>query len=307
MKIAIMGSGGVGGYLGARLADEGHDVTFVARGAHLAAMKANGLRLDDKTHPVTINPVDATDDPASVGHVDAVIFSVKVYDAKAAIVAMKPLIGPNTVVLDVLNGVESHTWIADAFGAPHVLRGSIYISSHIVEPGVIVHETPGVRLTFGALDRLARPAAEALHTVFLAIDVKSALTDDIDAALWSKMVMLTALSGVCCLARLPISDVLAAPEGAAIVRRAMEEVAAVATARNITLEPGALKAVQGFDPANVPAIKPSMLVDLERGKPLEVEWLSGAISRLGRDVGVPTPTHDVVWGALKPWSLGPPH
>ena len=256
---------------------------------------------------MTINPVNATDDPASIGPVDAVIFSVKVYDAKAAIAAMKPLIGPNTVVLDVLNGVESHAWIADAFGAPHVLRGSIYISSHIVEPGVIVHETPGVRLTFGALDPLARPAAEALHTALLAIDVKSVLTDNVEAAIWSKMVMLTALSGVCCLARLPISDVLAAPEGVAIVRRAMEEVAAVATARNITLEPGALKAVQGFDPANVPAIKPSMLVDLERGKPLEVEWLSGAISRLGRDAGVPTPTHDVVWGALKPWSLGPLH
>lgn len=307
MKIAIMGSGGVGGYLGARLAHDGHDVTFVARGAHLAAMKANGLRLDDKTHPVTINPANATDDPASIGPVDAVIFSVKVYDAKAAIAAMKPLIGPNTVVLDVLNGVESHAWIADAFGAPHVLRGSIYISSHIAEPGVIVHETPGVRLTFGALDPLAKPAAEALHAALLSIDVKSVLTDDVEATLWSKMVMLTALSGVCCLARLPISDVLAAPEGAAIVRRAMEEVAAVAVARSITLEPGALKAVQGFDPANVPAIKPSMLIDLERGKPLEVEWLSGAISRFGRDAGVPTPTHDVVWGALKPWSLGPPH
>jgi 2-dehydropantoate 2-reductase len=307
MKIAIMGSGGVGGYLGARLAHKDHDVTFVARGAHLAAMKAKGLRLDDKAHPVIINPVNATDDPARIGPVDLVIFSVKVYDAKAAIVAMKPLIGPNTVVLDVLNGVESHAWIVDAFGAPHVLRGSIYISSHIAEPGVIVHETPGVRLTFGALDSLARPAAKALHEVLLAIDVKSVLTDDVESAIWSKMVMLTALSGVCCLARLPISDVLAASEGAAVVRRAMEEVAAVANARNITLEPGALKAVQGFDPANVPPVKPSMLVDLERGKPLELDWLSGAISRFGREAGVPTPTHDVVWGALKPWSLGPPN
>lgn len=307
MKIAIMGSGGVGGYLGTRFAAQGHDVTFVARGAHLAAMKAKGLRLEDKAHPVTLDPVKATDDPASIGPVDVVIFSVKVYDAKAAIAAMKPLIGPNTVVLDVLNGVESHIWLAAAFGAPHVLRGAIYISSHIAEPGVIAHETPGVRLTFGALDPLARPAADALHQALLAIDVKSVVTDDIDAALWSKMVMLTALSGVCCLSRLPISDVLAAPEGAAIVRRAMEEVAAVAAARDITLEPGALKAVQGFDPTNIPPIKPSMLVDLERGKPLEVEWLSGAISRFGGDAGVATPTHDVVWGALKPWSLGPPH
>lgn len=307
MKIAIMGSGGVGGYLGARLAEQNHDVTFVARGAHLAAMKANGLRLEDKTHPVTIKPVDATDDPAGIGAVDVVIFSVKVYDAKAAIDAMKPLIGPNTVVLDVLNGVESHTWLADAFGAAHVLRGSIYISSHIAEPGVIAHETPGVRLTFGAMDPLARPAADALHEALLSIDVKSVVTDDIDSAIWSKMVMLTALSGVCCLSRLPISDVLAAPEGAAVVRRAMEEVAAVAEARSIVLEPGALKAVQGFDPANIPAIKPSMLVDLERGKPLEVEWLSGAIARFGAAAGVATPTHDVVWGALRPWAKGPPH
>ena len=188
-----------------------------------------------------------------------------------------------------------------------MLRGSIYISSHIAEPGVIAHETPGVRLTFGPLDPAARPAADALHDALLAIDVTSVVTNDVESAIWSKMVMLTALSGVCCLSRLPISDVLAAPEGAAVVRRAMEEVAAVAAARKITLEPGALKAVQGFDPANVPPIKPSMLVDLERGKPLELEWLSGAISRFGQAAGVATPTHDTVWGALKPWSMGPPH
>ena len=304
MKIAIMGSGGVGGYLGARLAVDGHDVSFVARGAHLAAMKANGLRLDDKDRPVTIAPVQATDDPATIGPVDVVIFSVKVYDAHAAVEAMKPLIGPNTVVLDVLNGVESHQWLSAAFGAAHVLRGSIYISSHIAEQGVIVHETPGVRLVFGALDPAARGAAEALNAEMIAIGVKSVLTDNVDSAIWSKMVMLTALSGICCLARLPIRDVMAEPEGAELVKRAMQEVAAVAAARGVALEPGALSAAQRFDPTKIPAIKPSMLHDLERGKPLEVEWLSGAISRFGQQANVPTPTHDVVWGALKPLATG---
>ncbi|MDA0368036.1 MAG: 2-dehydropantoate 2-reductase [Proteobacteria bacterium] len=304
MKIAIMGSGGVGGYLGARLADQGHDVFFVARGAHLAAMQAKGLRLDDKDRPIIVNPAQATDDPATIGPVDTVIFSVKVYDAQAAIAAMTPLIGPNTVVLDVLNGVESHQWLVDTFGAAHVLRGSIYISSHIAEPGVIVHETAGVRLVFGALDPAGRPAAEAFLAAVAAFGVKAVLTDDVESAIWSKMVMLTALSGICCLARLPIRDVMAEPEGAELVKRAMQEVAAVAAARKITLEPGALGAAQRFDPTKIPAIKPSMLHDLERGKPLEVKWLSGAISRFGREVGVPTPTHDVVWGALKPWANG---
>ncbi len=304
MKIAIMGSGGVGGYLGVALEDVGHDVTFIARGAHLAAMKARGIRLVEGDDTTTIDPVQATDDPAAVGPVDAVIFSVKIYDAAAAIAAMKPLIGPGTVVLDVLNGVESHQWLAATYGAPHVLRGSIYVAAHIAEPGVIARQPMGVRLVFAALDPAGRPRAEELHKAFTEIGIRSSLAGYLDTAIWSKMVMLTALSGICCLSRLPIRDVMAEPEGAELVRRAMQEVAAVAQARGIALEPGALKLVEEFEPAKIPAIKPSMLHDLELGKPLELEWLSGAISRLGKEAGVPTPTHDVVWGALKPWAKG---
>ncbi len=299
MKIAVFGTGGVGGYFGARLAAAGEDVHFIARGAHLQAMRTGGLRVKSLNGDVHMKTVRATDDPAAIGPADVVLVAVKLYDTGSAARDCKPLVGPKTMVVSFQNGVAAADAFAAAVGRAHVAGGLAYILSVIEAPGVIAHTGTLAKLVFGELDGGRTPRMEALLAACRRAAIDAAITDDITADIWSKFAFLAALSGMTALVRLPIGPIRADGETRAMLRRAMEEVVAVAQAKGIDLKEDLvdrhMETVDGL-PGEFAS---SMLHDLSRGKRLELPWLSGAVAGLGRDLGVPTPTHDVICTALR--------
>ncbi len=305
MKIAIMGSGGVGGYFGARLAAAGEDVSFIARGPHLAAIRDKGLIVKSGAGDVTIKPAQATDDPGTIGPVDIVLFAVKLYDTENAGKMLAPLIGPETGVVDLQNGIDGEDELAAIVGREHVIGGVAYISVMIEEPGVIRHVGSGAKLTFGELDRRKSERVAALAAACERAGITHEVSENVEVALWSKLVMLASISALSCLTRLPIDQALSEPESAELLRAAMKEVADVAAAKGIELPADSMA---GFSNATRggSSIKPSMLVDLERGKPLEIDRLSGAVARAGAEVGVPTPFHSMAAAMLKPFAKGRP-
>jgi 2-dehydropantoate 2-reductase len=306
MRIAVMGTGGVGGYFGGRLAAAGEDVTFIARGPHLEAIRAHGLSITSGAGDIVIAPAQATDDPAGIGPVDFVLFSVKLYDTHAAGAMLAPLIGPGTAVVNLQNGVDGEGILADIIGPEHVIGGVAYISAHIEAPGKIAHAGKGAKLTFGELGGAATPRLEVLAEACGRAGFDFEVSDDIDAPLWSKLAMLASVSAVCCLTRLPIGASVQAPETAALLRTGMEEVVAVARAKGVKLSDDTVQRVLSFGRSMGSDIKPSMLVDLERGKPLEVDHLSGAVVRAGEGLGVATPFHSIAVALLAPLAKGRP-
>jgi 2-dehydropantoate 2-reductase len=303
MRIAVLGSGGVGGYFGGRLAAAGADVTFFARGAHLAALRDSGLRLLSANGDLILPAVQATDTPDAVGHVDLVIVTVKLYDTEAALPLLTPLVGPETVVVSFQNGVEAVEMLARAVGRRHVAGGTTYIVASIAEPGVIRHTALG-RLIFGPLDPSQRSALEGLRDLCTVGGIDVVLSDHVLVDIWAKFVRLTAFSGLTAVARRPIGVIRADPDLWALFSSAVEESAAVARAKGVplpaTMVDDVLKAVSTMPPDS----KSSMLGDLEGGRRLELPWLSGAIVRIGTEVGVPTPTHAFIAAVLKPFQQG---
>lgn len=303
MRIAIVGSGGVGGYFGARLAAAGDEVFFIARGAHLAAMRTQGLRIVSPLGDEHLRTVSATDDPATVGPVDVVIFTVKLYDMAAAIPMLPPFLGPSTVVIPFQNGVDAVGALTNAMGAERVAGGTTYIVATISEPGVITHTALG-RLIFGPLHEAQRPVLEQLQARCQTAGIDATLSERILSDIWMKFARLTVFSGMTAVTRCSIGPIHDDPELWAMFRRAVAESVAVARARGIdlpaTMTDDVIKAV-GTMPRES---KSSMLGDLERGKPLELPWLSGAMVRIGREVGVPTPTHEFIATVLKPHVSG---
>ncbi|MGE4053853.1 MAG: ketopantoate reductase family protein [Vicinamibacterales bacterium] len=299
MRIAIVGSGGVGGYFGGRLAAGGDEVFFVARGPHLAALRERGLRLLSAAGDLHLPRVMATDDTRSIGPVDVVFFTVKLYDTTSAIEMLPPLVGPGTVVVPFQNGVDAVDSLTAAIGPRHVAGGTTYIVASIAEPGVIRHTALG-RLIFGPLQPGQLPVLEKLNERCRAAGIDATLSQEVLSEIWMKFARLTVFSGMTSLTRCPIGAVVSDPDLWSMFQRAVHESVAVARGRGVTLpqsmEDDVLKAVAAMPPES----KSSMLGDLERGKPLELPWLSGAIVRIGREVGVPTPTHDFIAAALKP-------
>jgi 2-dehydropantoate 2-reductase len=303
MRFAIMGSGGVGGYVGGRLAAAGEEVTLIARGAHLAAMQVGGLSLESPLGDATAL-VTATDDPASVGPVDLVLFAVKLYDTEAAALACRPLIGAETGVVTFQNGVDSAETLARAFGGAHVVGGVAEISAHLAEPGLIRHASNFARFTFGELDGGGSMRVAGLADALQAAGVEHRISADIRADIWKKMVFIASISGVTSLKRLPIGPVVADPDTRELVRQAVTEAVRVAEAAQVTLAADAVEQTMAFLDGVPPAMKPSTLLDLEQGRRLELPWLSGTIVRLGRELGVPTPTHALITTALAPYQNG---
>ena len=305
MKIAVMGSGGIGGYFGGRLAAAGEDVTFIARGAHLAAMQKDGLRIISPLGDAHITAVKATDDPVSIGPVDIVMFCVKLYGVEQAAALCKPLIGPDTAVISFLNGVDSEARLEAVLGPDTVVGGVARIPSNISAPGVIQHMGPFAELDFGELDGRDSPRLNAFHKACGDAGIQSYLVDDIEVAIWLKLAILAPFADVCCLTRQPGRIMIEDPHVQEIAFAAMREVIAVAEAKGVPLPPDALQSrmdmMNGF--ANA---KPSMLHDLEAGKRIELDGLQGAVVAMGRELGVPTPVHQVVYAALKPYVNGPP-
>lgn len=300
MKIAILGAGGVGGHYGGLLAHSGQEVTFVARGAHLAAIRSDGLRVESVHGDSVVRPARATDDPAEVGPVELVLVAVKSYDLEAAAEAARPLVGPGTGVLPLLNGLDAAERLVAVFGNEPVLAGLTHISSSVVAPGVIRQISPVRRITFGERTGDISPRAERIRDVLAASGAEVILTPAVDVALWEKFLFITSISGVCCLARQPTGPVLDTAETRQLYVDAMREVEAVGRARGIDLAPDIVERSLQLAAGFAPETKPSLLVDLEAGRRLELEAMSGTVVRYGREAGVGTPVHGVIYAALKP-------
>jgi 2-dehydropantoate 2-reductase len=293
MRIAIMAAGGVGGYVGGRLAEAGEEVHFLARGAHLEALKKDGLFIESPFGDLHLPDIHVTDDPAEIGPVDLVLFAVKLWDTKAAAASLAPLIGPETRVLTLQNGIDSIDMIAGHVERERVAGGVIYLGTVIDRPGII-RNTGGIKRLIA--DRQSGNAAIAgfVEACNRCIGLDAELTDDHPRAMWEKYVTLVAMSGSTGLTRRPAGDILANPETRALLRMLIEETIAVARARGIALpEAFAEERMAWFDRLP-PVFKASMLEDLERGRRLELPWLSSRIHGLGKELGIATPANSAV-------------
>lgn len=306
MKIAIMGSGGVGGYFGARLAQGGSDVTFIARGAHLAAMREHGLRIESASGNLHLPRVQATDDPASIGPVDLVMFAVKLFDTEAAARAIRPLVGPDTAVIPFQNGVQARELLQRELGDAPVMGGVAYIGAVIREPGVIQHTGNMHRLVFGEFDGRRSARAEAFLAACQRGGFDAELADDIRLRIWQKFVLLVGVSGSTTSMRMPLGPIRGNPLTRAFLHDLIAETAAVGRALGVALAPdeaeSRLAQLDGFPPE----MTSSMHQDLKRGHRLELMWLSGAVVDLGRQAGVPTPANRAVRDILALHAAGHP-
>jgi 2-dehydropantoate 2-reductase len=306
MRIAVIGAGGVGGAFGAALAKSGQDVTFVARGAHLAAMRERGLKVLGPRGDILLGPVQATDDPASIGPVDYVLFCVKLWDVESAGAAIRPLVGPGTAVIPLQNGIDASERLSPILGKDAVMGGVAQISATIAEPGVIRQTGTFMRLVFGELSGRPSQRGAAFHTLCQAAGFDSANTNTIVTALWEKFVLLATNSSVVALTRLPFGKLRDDPDVFALFEKGVAEVTAVARARGVDL-PADIEAKSLQNTRNLPGeMMPSMAVDLLRGNRLELPWLAGKVVALGRELSVPTPTYNVMYAALKPYANGAP-
>jgi 2-dehydropantoate 2-reductase len=306
MRIAIMGSGGVGAYVGGRLQAAGEEVSFIARGAHLEALQKGGLRIESPLDPLHLRTVTATDDPAKVGPVDLIVFAVKLWDTETAARALGPLIGPETRILTLQNGIDSVALISRHAGGNAKVRGGvIYVSAVIAQPGVI--RSPGglhnVIADAGNGDPVMAAFVAACNRA-AALDAKA--TDHIDVAIWEKFIVLTALSATTSLLRATMGQILANPETRALQRQLIDEGIAVGRAAGKVTRTDLGDEVMTKFAAAPPSFRSSMSEDLERGKPLELQWLSGRIHSLGLQYNVPTPAHSVVYRALLLYEQGKP-
>jgi 2-dehydropantoate 2-reductase len=299
MRIAVMGPGGVGGYLGARLAAAGQDVTFIARGAHLAAIREHGLALRSALGDVLIRPAQASDDPAAAGPVDLVIFAVKLYDTESAAEATRSLIGPQTGVVTFQNGVDSPVVLGRVLGPEQVIGGVAHIAAVIEQPGVIGHTGTMANFVFGELDGARSERVSALAAALDTAGVDHRVSADIERDIWDKMAFLATFAGATALMRRPIGAIREDAETRAMLLAGLEEASAVACAKGIALPDDFVERTLERCDRLPYEMKSSMLQDLERGRRLELPWLSGAIVRLGRELGVLTPTHAFIITALK--------
>ncbi|MFZ5555482.1 MAG: 2-dehydropantoate 2-reductase [Pseudomonadota bacterium] len=304
MKIAIIGAGGVGGYFGARLAAAGEDVTFIARGAHLEAMRKDGLQVLSALGDLRIKPTQAESDPAKVGPVDIVLFAVKLWSTEEAAVGANPLMGPDTGIISFQNGVDAIPVLTRVLGKRHVMGGVAHIAALIDRPGVIRHNGTMAKLTFGELDGIQSKRAQRLFDACQRAKIESYLADDIQRVIWEKFVFLVGLSGMTSLTRMPIGPIREDPVTRETLREVMGEVVAVARAKGINLPPDVVDKQMKFADGLPADMVSSMLGDLKRGNRLEVEWLSGAVARLGLEAQVPTPINRTIYAALRLYAEG---
>ena len=299
MEIAVMGAGGVGGYFGGLLARAGHNVTFIARGAHLDAIRRHGLRvISDNDGDFTVSG-RATDNPALAGAPQLVLFTVKMYDNAAAIRAIAPLVGPDTIVLTLQNGIDNGDRLAAEYGPERVLIGSAYLEGRISEPGVVTQGGPGAA-SFGERTPGITPRGEMLLTVFQEAGWRVELLANMTGMLWRKFAYLAGSAGVCAASGCAYGELRAIPETRAAIRAAIAETLAVGAAAGAPLEPDSLEwSMNALD--NFPATgMASLAKDFAEGRPVELEGLTGTVIRMGREYGVPTPVNDALYAVLKP-------
>jgi 2-dehydropantoate 2-reductase len=306
MRIAVVGAGGVGAGYGAALAKAGADVTFIARGAHLEAMKSKGLKLESPRGDIHLVPTQATDDPKTVGPVDIVLFCVKLWDVESAGAAIKPMVGRDTAIIPLQNGVDAADRLVPILGKRAVMGGVAQISATIAEPGVVRQTGTLLRMMFGELDGTKSARAEAFAALCTKAGIDGGVSTTILTELWMKFILLASNAGLMALARLPVGKLRDDPEIAPWFATAYEEVAAVGRAAGVALPADAVERTLAFNRNAPPTLIPSMAVDLLRGNRIELPWLSGKVVELGRKHGVATPTHALMYGMLKPYVMGKP-
>jgi 2-dehydropantoate 2-reductase len=306
MRIAVVGAGGVGGGFGAALAKAGADVTFIARGAHLAAMKSQGLKIQGGRGETHLVPTQATDNPADIGTVDIVLFCVKLWDVESAGQHIKPLVGPNTAVIPLQNGIDAAERLTPILGSNAVMGGVAQISASITGPGVIQQVGTFMRMIFGELDGKRSKRGEDLLALCLKAGFDATLSEQILTDLWMKFILLATNASITAATRQPIGKLRDDPDIRPMFMAAYQETIDVGRARGITLPGNALDKVVEFNAHAPPTMKASMALDLDRGNRLELPWLGGKVVQLGRELGVPTPTHTTLYAMLKPYIMGAP-
>ena len=309
MRFAILGSGAVGGYFGAKLSRAGQDVTFIARGAHLAAIRAKGLEVKSaKLGDFTVR-AHAESDTAKVGPVDVAIVSVKAYDNATALPMLAPLMGPDTVVLTLQNGVDSVDEVVAVVGQPRVLGGTTYVATALEGPGLIVQTGVHRSIIFGEVSgdtsRIS-PRVQAIADVLATADIQVTPVADARVPIWDKFVYLVAFSGFTGAARAPIGQVWKDPLAQDMFYACSREVAAIARAEGVTISPNRFETLKEYMDNLPPTTRSSLLIDLEQGKRIEVEALQGAAIRRATKHGLSTPIISTLYSVLKPWEQGPP-
>jgi 2-dehydropantoate 2-reductase len=303
MKIAVMGTGGVGGYFGAHLAKT-NEVAFIARGAHLDAMRANGLTITGARGDIALDSVDATDDPAAIGPVDVVLFCVKLYDTDSAGAAIAPMVGPETRVLPLQNGIEGPERLAERFGPDRVLAGAAYVAATIIEPAVIRYTSDMSKIVFGPMKGGADAFATRFAETCREAGFDAEASENVAPLLWKKLMLLAANAGVSSASRQPPRAIYDDPETRSVALDAMREVRAVAAARGVEIEPGAEEELAALCDTYPMDLYPSMYHDLIRGRRMELDGLAGYVMRQGAAHGVPTPVNRTLYAALKAYKDG---
>ena len=301
---AIMGSGGMGGYIGAKLSQAGYRVSFIARGAHLEAMQNNGLKIEGPDETFVIDPIRATSDPKDIGPVDFVIFCVKLWDTEAAGDQCRDLIGPDTAVLSMQNGVDAEPILSGILGSQHVMGATSEIGANIIEPGFVRRFTPFAIIRFGEFDQRRSARSIRLSEAITAAGLGAEHVDNISLTIWDKFLWLVGASALNCATRQPFGPVREDPDTRALLRQIMEEVMSVANAKGIPLTNENIETRLDYIDSLPGQAKVSMALDLERGNRLELPWLSGAVVRMGQELSVPTPANQVICAALKHYING---
>jgi len=305
MRIAVMGAGAVGCYFGGRLASAGEDVVFIARGGQLQALRERGLQLIESGRTNTLYPVAVTPDPAQAGPVDCILLCVKLFDTETALRACGPMLQPGTGVITLQNGIDAVAMVGDSIGVDRAIGGAVYVVASLLEPGVVLRSGDWARIEIAEPSGAVSVRAKSFARACVRAGVECVVREDLERMLWSKFVLLSATSATTALTRQPIGYVRGDSVGLEFARRCIRETLAVASAQGIDLpedlEATAMRQLCEEMPDDA---KASQLVDLEHGKPLELDYLSGAIHRLGAAHGVPTPVHSTVYAALRPFLRG---
>ncbi len=303
MRVAVMATGAMGGYFGGRLAEIGHEVHFIARGANLAAIKANGLKVKSELGDLHIAKPNATDDAKTIGVVDLVLFTVKLWDVETAGALMKPLVGPNTRVLSMLNGIDSVERLTPILGGDVIAACPTQISAVIAEPGVILHKAVQPTFSCGFMDGRDDARLKALVDEMQGAKFTSRYSREAEADLWRKFVFLVGMSGSTAGLRATLGEIRSDPDTLAVLQSLMREVEAVGVKKGIPIAGHAEKAI-GYAMAGAPGNKASMAEDLARGNRLETDWLQGKVVELGKQLGVPTPVNRDIYAVLKLHRMG---
>jgi len=303
MRIAVMGAGSTGGYFGGMLVRAGNDVSLIARGDHLEAIKANGLKVVRDDEEFTVQ-CQATDNPSEVGPVDLALLCVKTYQSDDAIPLMKPLVGPDTTVLCLQNGVDSYLAAAAVLGDSTLLPGAAFIEAGMLGAGVVRQTGSLVRIILGETDGVETERCRAIRDVFLGARVPAEVVPDIRAGLWGKFLFIATMAGVTTMARATLAELMPQPEWRNMVLACLAEIDAVGRASGVNLPPDIVSDTLSYIEEHLADLQASMHTDLLAGRPLELEALNGAVARAGKEAGVPTPINDIICAMLKPLERG---